>query len=144
VILQIVIRHETLVALIAAETKVALVHASIVSPQRKLVHRDETARVAGIRNAAVQLHVARHCRRAFERLLTNRAFVRTHIAVLHHVSSQIPSTSEKLLARGTLVPRALFPRLGFSSLLRVGRSSPSAQFATSSRYPTSLHVFRRL
>lgn len=86
VILQIVIRHESFLALLAAKTKVALVHSSSVALQRQLVRRDEAARVTGIRNATVQLHVTVHRRRAFERFLADGALVRTHVTVLHHVS----------------------------------------------------------
>lgn len=114
VILEVVIRHESLAALLATVSEVALVHPSNVSPQRNSVPRDQTTQVAGIRDVAVDLHVIVYLRHAFEGFLANRALERTRVTVPHHMLLVPPVQRENCTAYGTFVPRTLAP-LFFSS-----------------------------
>lgn len=136
VILQLVIRHEALVALLATIAEVLLVHSSIVRPQGYSVRRGEAARLARVLDAAVGLHVSDQLRRAFERLLADRALVRTHVAVLHHVSLKFTLSHEEHLAGRTLVLHPfLLPSLP-SSLSRVDRRTVSTFTARASHRAT--------
>lgn len=100
VILQFVIGHETLVALVATVTKVTLVNSPMVHPQGEFVDRGETARFARVLDATVDLRVVGHLRGTFERLVADLAFVRAKIAVFDHVALVIPSFVEVQLADG--------------------------------------------
>lgn len=118
VILEIVIRHKPLAALLATISKIAPMHSSDVSSQRNFIRRGETARFAGVRDAAVDLHVTHHFRRTFEGSLANGTLVRTYIAVLHHVTFELSLPSKMRSTRGTFVcrpflfsPDCFFPRI---------------------------------
>lgn len=100
VILQLVIRHETLVALVATVTKVTLVNSTMVHPQGEFVDRGEAAHLARVHDATVDLRVVGHLRGTFERFVADLAFVRTKIAVFDHVAFVISLSVEVQLADG--------------------------------------------
>lgn len=100
VILQFVIGHETLAALVATVTKVTLVSSTMVHPQGEFVDRGETAQFAHQLDAAVDLRVVGDLRGTFERLVADLAFVRAKIAVLVHVALEITSFVELQHADG--------------------------------------------
>ncbi|CAD1472130.1 unnamed protein product, partial [Heterotrigona itama] len=115
VILQLVIRHETLVALVATVTKVTLVNSTMVHPQGEFVDRGEAAQLARVLDAAVDLRVVGHLRGTFERLVADLAFVRAEIAVFDHVAFVISSSVEVQLADGADV--SFLPFVVFAVLL---------------------------
>lgn len=120
VILEIVIRHETLAALLAMVSKVALVHPSNVGLQRDFVYRNETTYLASICDIAVDLHVVIQFRQTFEGSLANCAFERTLVAVLYHMLFVLPMQSKIHMAYGTFVRRTL--SFLFSSFFGINRS----------------------
>ena len=122
VILQIVIRHEASIALVAVIAKVALVHSSLMSAQGNLVDRGEVAQLAQVLDATVEVHVAGHLRGTLEGLFANLALVGPLIAVLHHVPFVVPVPLEIHVAhRARKLPRLLLnlrPLLPRSRALR--------------------------
>lgn len=100
VILQFVIGHETLAALVATVTKVTLVNTTMVHPQGEFVDRGETAHFARVLDATMDLRVVGHLRGTFERLVADLAFVRAKIAVFDHVALVIAPSVEVQLADG--------------------------------------------
>ena len=102
VILQFVIGHEALAALVATVTKVMLVDSTMVHPHGQFVDRDETAQLARVLDATVDLRVVGHLRGTFERLVADLAFVRADIAVFDHVALVIVSSVKVQLADGAV------------------------------------------
>lgn len=98
VILQIVVGHETLVALVAAIAIIPLVDAAVVHPQRDLVVRGEAAYLARVLDITMDPPVIAYLRGTFESFPASGAYVGAGITVLHHVALVIPVLGEFQLA----------------------------------------------
>lgn len=130
VILQIVVGHETLVALVATVTVIPLVDPPMVHSQRDLVVGREAAHLARVLDVAMDPPVIAYLRGTFESFAAGGAYVGAGVAVLHHVTLVIPVLGEFQLAHGARVtflilvvlepvpPRPYFSRYCRSPLAR--------------------------
>lgn len=133
VILQIVVGHETFVALVATITIIPLVDAPVVHPQRDLVISCESAYLARVLDVSMDPPVIAYLRGTFECFAASGAYVGPRVTVLHHVTLVIPVLGELQLAHGA--------RVTLSALLVVLEPAPPRPYLSHSRV-SPVHVAR--